>query len=56
MSIFSPCLVLFDYAQPKTTTTQAERAEYKSRRRTARLRELVETLDRIVRRSQASKS
>lgn len=51
MSIFSPCLVLFDYDQPKTTTTPEERAEYKSRRRSARLRALVERLDEIVRKS-----
>ena len=51
MSIFSPRLVLFDYDQVKTTTTQAERAEYKFRRRSARLRALVERLDEIVRRS-----
>mgnify|MGYP001241841231 CR=1 FL=1 len=51
MSIYSPRLVLFDYDQPKTTTTPEERAQYKYRRRTRRLRELVETLDKIVRRS-----
>lgn len=50
MSLFSPCLVLFDYEPKKTTTTQEERDEYKARKRTARLRELVETLDEIVRR------
>ena len=46
MSIFSPGLVLFDYQAPKTT--EEDRAEYKSRRRTARLRALVERLDEIV--------
>ncbi len=51
MSIFSPCLVLFDYDQPKTTTTQAERDEYKLSRRSERLRALVERLDEIVRKS-----
>ena len=54
MSIFSPGLVLFDYDQAKTTTTQAERDEYKLSRRTARMRALVERLDEIVRRSRAS--
>ena len=48
MSIYSPRLVLFDYDQPKTTTTPEERAEYNSRRRSARLRALVERLDEIV--------
>lgn len=51
MSIFSPCNVLFDYDQAKTTTTKDERAEYKSQRRSARLRALVERLDAIVRKS-----
>lgn len=55
MGLFSPCLVLFDYDQPKqTTTTKEERAEYKLSRRTARLRALVERLGEIVRRSSAS--
>lgn len=53
MSIFSPCLVLFDYDQPKTTTTPEERAQYKLSRRTRRLRDLVERLDEIVRRSKS---
>jgi len=54
MSIFSPGLVLFDYGQEPQKTTEEERAEHKSRRRTARLRALVERLDEIVRRSRAS--
>ena len=51
MSIFNPGLVLFDIPPRQTTTTKEERAEYKSRKGTARLRELVERLDEIVRRS-----
>jgi hypothetical protein len=51
MSIFNPGLVLFDIPPRQTTTTQEERAEYKSRRHSQRLRELVERLDEIVRRS-----
>jgi len=51
MSIFSPCLVLFDIPAEPKTTTQEERAQYKLSRRTRRLRDLVETLDKIVRRS-----
>ena len=51
MGIFNPCLVLFDIPEKQTTTTKEERAYYKFRRRTARLRALVEKLDEIVRRS-----
>ena len=48
MSIFSPGLVLYDFEPTPKTTTPEERAEYKSRRRSARLRALVERLDEIV--------
>lgn len=51
MSIFSPCLVLYDIPAERPTTTQAERDDYKLSRRSARLRALVERLDNIVRRS-----
>jgi hypothetical protein len=49
MSLFNPCLVLYDYEPTKKTTTE-DREDHKAHRRTARLRELVETLDEIVRR------
>lgn len=53
MGIFSPGLVLYDFEPAPKTTTPEERAEYKSRRRSRRLRALVERLDEIVRRSKS---
>jgi len=54
MSIFNPGNVLFDIPAEQKTTTEDERAEYKFRKGTARLRALVERLDEIVRRSRVS--
>jgi hypothetical protein len=50
MSLFNPCLVLYDYEPPKKTTAE-DREDHKAQKRVSRMKDLVERLDEIVRRN-----